>query len=84
MQLAKCRILKIQARLALRGLGLPNRVLMAAYGAIDRVSLPFAEYYRATDTEVIDAFVSSVIAGLGDIEIKERERIKKCLYKALI
>lgn len=84
LQIAKSSILKFQARQAVRGLGLPDRVIIAAYGAINRVCLPFVEYYKATDNEVIRAFISAVMAGLGDLNIREREKIKKCLFKVLI
>ena len=83
LQIGKTNFLKIQARFEVRKLGLPDRVLIAIYTAIDRVRLPFTEFLNATNKDIIEAFISRVMAGLTDIEEKYKEDIKKCLIAEL-
>lgn len=83
LQLGKTELLKIQARFEVRKLGLPKKVLSAVYTAIEKVKLPFTEFLKATDKDIINAFISRVMTGLTDIEEKYMEDIKKCFMENL-
>lgn len=83
LQIGKTELLKIQARFEVRKLGLPNRVLSAVYVAIEKVKLPFTEFLKATDKDIINVFVGRVMTGLTDLEEKHREDIRRCLMMNL-
>lgn len=84
LQLTKCNILKIQARFAIKHLALPQDVSVAVYSAIGNVSMPFSDYYKLNDKDIVNAFISLVMAGMGAVDYKYKQEIDKCLKMNLI
>lgn len=84
LEVAEAATLRMKARIAVRGLGLPPKVKEAIMAAIEAARLPLYKYFKVSKPDTAQAFVNKVIAGIGDIvDIKIKERVKICLKQNL-
>lgn len=84
LEVAEAATLRLKARIAVRGLGLPTKVKEAVLAAIDAARLPLYQYYKISKPDTARAFIRKVLANIGDeIQEKERGEIEKCLKTIL-
>lgn len=83
VEVVEANTLRMKARIAIRGLGLPTKIKEAVMVAIDAARLPLYKYFKINKKDTAEAFVRKVLAGIGDIDIKIIGDIKKCLEQTL-
>ncbi len=83
LEVAEANTLRLKARIAIRGLGLPLKIKEAVLAAIDTARLPLYKYFKFNKPDTAEAFIRKVIAGIGDVDIKIIGDIKKCLEQTL-
>lgn len=83
VEVVEANTLRMKARIAIRGLGLPPKIKEAVLAAIDTARLPLYKYFKFNKPDTAEAFIRKVIAGIGDVDIKIIGCIKKCLEQTL-
>lgn len=83
LEVAEANTLRLKARIAIRGLGLPLKIKEVVLAAIDTARLPLYKYFKFNKPDTAEAFIRKVIAGIGDVDIKIIGDIKKCLEQTL-
>lgn len=84
LEVAEANTLRIKARMAIRGLGLSPDVKKAVIEAIDSVELSLHKYFKVNKKDTVKAFISKVLAGIGnDVEEKIKGEVEKCLLGSL-
>lgn len=85
MEIAEANTLRLRARTAVRGLGLPPTIKKVVLSAIDDVELPLHRFYKVPKPDTARAFINKVMAGIGDdVDMKIKEKIEKCLHKTIL
>lgn len=84
LEIAEANTLRLKARIAIRGLGLPLKIKEAVLASIDAVELPLHQYYKVNKEDTARAFVRKVMAGIDDLDDEKIiGEIKKCLEQKL-
>lgn len=85
VEVVEANTLRMKARIAIRGLGLPPKIKEAVLAAIDTARLPLYRYFKVSKPDTAEAFTRKVLAGLGDgVDEKIKEKIELCLLKNLV
>lgn len=84
IEVAEANTLRLKARIAVRGLGLPPKIKEAVLAAIDAARLPLHKYFKVNKKDTAEAFIRKVLSGIGDnVQEKEKGEIEKCLQTIL-
>ena len=84
IEVAEANTLRLKARIAVRGLGLPTKVKEAVMAAIDAARLPLHKYFKVNKKDTAEAFIRKVLSSIGDnVQEKEKGEIEKCLQTIL-
>ncbi len=84
VEVVEANTLRLKARIAIRGLGLPTKVKEAVMASIDAVELPLHKFFRINKEDTVKSFIRKVLAGIGNnIDEKIKGEIEKCLQKIL-
>lgn len=82
--MVEANTLRMKARIAVRGLGLPSKIKEAVMAAIDAARLPLYKYFKVSKPDTVRAFISKVLSGLGEgVDEKNKEKIELCLQQTL-
>lgn len=85
VEVVEANTLRMKARIAVRGLGLPQKIKEAVLAAIDAARLPLYKYFKVSKPDTAEAFIRKVLAGLGDgVDEKNKGEIELCLLKNLV
>jgi hypothetical protein len=83
-EVVEANTLRMKARIAVRGLGLPSKIKEAVMAAIDAARLPLYKYFKVSKPDTVRAFISKVLSGLGEgVDEKNKEKIELCLQQTL-
>lgn len=83
IEVAEANMLRLKARIAVRGLPLSPSDKKAVISAIDAVELPLHRYYNVNKEDTAKAFIRKVISGINDLDEKTKGEIEKCLQTIL-
>ena len=84
VEVVEANTLRMKARIAVRGLGLPSKIKEAVMAAIDAARLPLYKYFKVNKEDTAESFIREVLAGIGDnVQEKEKGEIEKCLQTIL-
>ncbi len=84
LEVVEANTLRMKARIAIRGLGLPPKIKEAVLAAIDTARLPLHKYFKFNKPDTAEAFIRKVLAGIGNnIDEKIKGEIEKCLLRSL-
>ena len=84
LEVVEANTLRMKARIAIRGLGLPLKIKEAVLTAIDAARLPLYKYFKFNKPDTVEAFIRKVIAGIGDgVDEKIIGEIELCLQQTL-
>ncbi len=85
VEVVEANTLRMKARIAIRGLGLSPKIKEAVMVAIDAARLPLHKYFKFNKPDTAEAFISKVLAGIGDdVDEKIIGEIELCLLKNLV